>query len=58
MDKINGVGIHEDYNIMKCQASIPYIFNTLNKLSIPQMVYREFNSSLFDGEKHENIKIN
>ena len=35
MKKINGVGIHEDDSTLKCQASIAYIVNILNKMSIP-----------------------
>ena len=51
MEKINVVGIYEDDSILKCQASIISIFNTLNKLYIPQTVYCEFKSAFF-YEKH------
>ena len=50
MEQVNGAGIHEYDNILKCQASVPYIVNTLNKLSIPQTVYSEFKYSFFDGK--------
>ena len=33
MEQTNDVGIHEDDNIMKFQASIPSIVNTLKKNS-------------------------
>ena len=57
MEKINGVGIHEDDNIMKFQVSIASIVNTLNKPPISQTVYRDFKSSFFDKRKN-NIKRN
>ena len=56
MKQTNGFGIHEDYNIMKWQASITSIVNTVNKLSITQMVYCGFKSPLFDEKQNKENK--
>ena len=58
MEKVNGVGIHKYDNILKCQASVPSIVNTLNKLSIPKTVYIEFKYSYFGENTIKNIKRN
>ena len=56
MEQTNDVGIHEDDNIMKFQASIPSIVNTLKKIYISQKVYHWFRSYFFDEKYNELCK--
>ena len=58
MEQTNDVGIHEDDNIMKFQASIPSIVNTLKKIYISQKVYHWFRSYFFDENTMNYVKSN